>query len=110
MSAMTAYQRRAVEAVTDAIHELGGEVQFHQASTGGDFLRGTATCSRGQISVDLNEDDFVATIEVGGAERLFERPDFDSERAMIEALCEALQTEIALGPYPFFAPAPKGEG
>jgi len=106
---MTVYQRRAVEAVTHAIHQLGGEIQFHESETGGDFLRGIASCSRGRVSVDLNEDDYVATIDVGGTERIFERPDYDSEHEMIAALCEALQLEIAQGPYPFFALTQKGE-
>lgn len=99
---MTEYQCRAVKAVTHAIHQLGGEIEFHKAGIEGDFLRGTANCSRGRISVDLNEDDYVATFEVGAVERVFERPDYASEREMIDALCEALQTEIAQGSFPFF--------
>lgn len=107
---VTEFQFQAAEAVTAVIRSLGGEIQFRDDGVHETVWVGDACCSRGAVRVYLYEDDFVADFDVAETHRVFERPDFDSQGAMLAALCEALQIEIAQGPYPFFpAAAPDDE-
>lgn len=104
---LTDFQRRAAAAVTAAIRDTGGEIVFREVVGQLDYWLGEASCSGGAILVYLYGDyysaDFqVADFRVGEVHRVFELEDFESQDAMIRALCESLQVEIAQGPYPFF--------
>jgi hypothetical protein len=98
----TDFQRRLADAVTDAIRAMGGDITFRATGVDDEIWLGESICSRGEILVYLYESDYVADFVVGDADRVLEKPDFDSQEALISAFCEALQTEIAQGPYPFF--------
>lgn len=104
---LTEYQSRAAAAVTAAIRKLGGEIEFRDDGISETVWLGETSCSRGPILVYLYEDDWSADFSVGSVRRVFERPEFDSQGAMIDKLCEELETEIAQGTYPFFPPGQK---
>ncbi|KAB2961353.1 MAG: hypothetical protein F9K16_11205 [Thermoanaerobaculia bacterium] len=105
---LTELQRRAGDAVTAAIQEMGGKIVFRQV-LGMQYVLGEASCSRGEVRVYLYEYGLSVDYRVGENNRVFELVDFESQDAMIRALCESLQIEIAQGPYPFFPPPAQDE-